>query len=476
MNKTNACGGIETIQSATTGDWADNTTWSTLTTPNINDVVKINSTDVISVTTESDQLGVVSLCNSGTLRGANNQGFELVASDFILNSGSFVGGNGSKGSGNNPWKNAVSGGNVKLKADKITNEGTIRAGNGGDEITYQFFVGQQYDAFGGKGGDIDLNARIIINENFIGAIPASNFPPPGFEIGKGGVADNFGDTNAQNDGDATGGDGGNITLTATELIWNTGHICGGDGGDAISGGSGMPVKGKGGIVSISAPIAIIGGEVCTGLDGGAIVDPGISVLDSASMQGAKDLILYGGDDWELNISNLKSGAISASDSITLATGARGTVDLRGNTNKVFKAKRVDIHSDNILLDDGATLATVIDAPDIKSGLAQILYNVVLQAPRILSVKESGSETAMTISITNTGPAEDIYKLSVKAPESWIVTAPTYVLVDAISRKEIILNVDTARLAEKREDKMITLTATSLSDPQVQSTTKIQLIR
>lgn len=478
VNTTNACGGIETIQSVTTGNWSDNTTWSTLTTPNINDVVKINSNDVVSVTTDSNQLGVMSLCNSGTLRGANNHGFDLVAGDFILNSGSFVGSNGFNGASiaSDPWRNAFDGGGVKLTADKIINEGTIRAGNGGDEETHIFFTGEQMAAFGGDGGDIELNARIIINENVIGAVPANNFPPPGFEIGKGGLADNFGDVNAQNDGDAIGGAGGDITLTATGYIQNTGHICGGDGGDAISGGSGMPDKGKGGIVTITAPIAFIAGEVCTGQDGGAIVDPSISLLDSASIKGAKDLILYGGDDWELNINNLKSGAISATDSITLATGARGTVDLRGNTNKVLKAKQVAIHSDNILLDEGATLSTVIDAADIKTGPAQILYSMVLQAPRLLSVRESGSETSVKLSITNTGPAEDIYLLSVKAPERWSVTAPTFVLVDAISREEISLNVKTARLAEKREDKMITLTATSLSDPQVQSTTKIQLTK
>ncbi len=94
----------------------------------------------------------------------------------------------------------------------------------------------------------------------------------------------------------------------------------------------------------------------------------------------KDVVIFGGDNWKLVLNDLRDDAIVAGRDIIIAVGDGGTVDLRGNTSKVFKAGgKVAIYADNVLLDQGVQLEDIIQASEIVRGPNKIIYRVVLNA-------------------------------------------------------------------------------------------------
>ena len=197
----------------------------------------------------------------------------------------------------------------------------------------------------------------------------------------------------------------------------------------------------------------------------------LKVDDTTRFEGADDVVLFGGEDWVMDLRQLSEGAITA-DTITLAVGKDSVIDLRGVSGKAFKAETsFAIFSDDIQLDAGVSLEDLVDAPEIVVNPSKILYNVEASyADQI--VGEPGEVVPVTVTLHNGGPTEDTYTITTDNTAGWDLDLPSQVQVNSMRRSELAFEIT---LPETRgEENVITLTATSQGDSEVQALAEIRV--
>jgi hypothetical protein len=223
-------------------------------------------------------------------------------------------------------------------------------------------------------------------------------------------------------------------------------------------------QGEGGSLEISSNNLTIQGQA---ISGSSLYFEPEMILSGPDMhiEAKKDVVIFGGDDWKLNLSNLSNDAIVAGRDIVLAVGDGGKIDLSGNASKVFKAAgKVKIHADTVLLDDGVQLDNLIEADEIVVRPSQILYNVTLTGQQQIK-GVPGTTLPVALTISNSGPTTDSYTLNVSDSAGWKLSSlPSSVTLDGLGLKKLVLNVTLPSKVGIRD--VITVTATSQTVPSV----------
>lgn len=430
-----------TIISAHSGDWDDAATWNLNRAPNGNDVVLIRPGHVIVGPLTAN---VAALCNLGVLESQPFSDLNLTATGFISNTGSILGWNGSAAS---PC--GAPGGNLELRGAPIYNEGVIQAGRGGDGVSC-----------GGAGGNMMVFGRNTTNHGTMCAGAGGNVTGTGSgQAGNGGHAHIWG------------------KYGGTGFLLNDGLACAGDGGDGNPVATQPQHGGCGGTLKlISLPSVFLSGGAHyagfpglgtgagqDGCYGNVIIEP--SVID-LSGNGTEviggNILIFGGDDWTLDLSSMSGAAISATQRITLAVGSlNGTVDLRGNAQPVFHAgEQVTIASDVVELDAGITLNDLTNAPTVTTLPAQILYDASLTGPKHLTAN-AGEPLDIPLTLLNSGPTHDTYSLTVTDAAGWGFSGlPATLTIDGLAFQDLVLQT----MPAGNDVNIITITATSQNDP------------
>ncbi len=481
------------------GLWNYPSSWDTGQVPGKDDWVRIESGHFIILPNTNSPISVKGLCigEQAVLQTAFNT-LTTPPSDITLsaatihNQGTLQGANGINGSplsGN--YRHATAGSSLKVYVNRFINDTTgkiLAHGRGGDDLPYLYLSNwTPMVARGGDGGSVEIYPVEFVNDGLIRG-------------GDGGTGDTFLDWSHLVDGHAQGGDGGMVRIFATNLSMSTngpsGQLQGGSGGDADgiarwlrsitvngrwwwqSGGNWRTVLGgRGG--NVSANLGQIAGLVA-GDNGDATghtltlptlsiwVDPTTLTVDSSTrFTGADHIILFGGNDWLMDLTQLSDGAITAGKTITLAVGNGSVIDLRGVRGKVLVASEmVEVFADDIRLDAGLTLADLVNAPNLVINPSKILYHVELSHPKHL-IGEPGATIPIKFIVLNSGPTADTYTFTTTDSAGWqIGPLPASVTVNSLRRTELVFNVTlpTSRGAEDN----ITITATSQGDPNRQA--------
>ncbi len=443
-----------TIQSVGSGEWNVAATWDLNRVPLITDVVLIQFGHVVSGPVSANVRG---LCNYGLLQSRINQALSIQATEAISNYGQILGSNGSPGGAT-----TVCGGpgsSLDLRGSPVYNEGTIQAGNGGSA-----------DECGGTGGSTMVYGRDTTN---LGTICA----------GRGG--------NALGTAPGWGGDGGEAHIWGKwggpGFLINSGLACGGDGGDGNPGATSPQQGGDGGRLKlISLPSVYLygvhyagwGGDGtgggADGSDGSVFIEPNtISLAGKGAQVRGGNIIIFGGNGWTLDLSNMEGAAISATGGISLAVGSGGVVDLRGNADQVLQAGgQVMIASDNVSLDEGASLSDVA-GPNAVTGPSQLLRDVSVTGPGQATV-QPGATLSITLTVLNGGPESDTYTLSHSDSAGWSLTLPGSVTIDMLDMSDQTLTVTPPMTAMPGTTDIITITATSQADPKVVAVKRVEV--
>ncbi len=360
------------------------------------------------------------------------------------------GGNGTPGSGGGP------GGDIKLAGMPFDNDGLIRAGNGGDG-----------DQCGGAGGSTYIWGENTTNTGNI-------------------LAGNGGNT-TDNLATAHGGNGGNTEVwgkwfTHQGFLINLGNIAAGDGGSGNPGATVPQDAGCGGNLTLMAlPLVFLsGGTHAAGSSGlpsasgvecrtppTVRIDPAvISLAGPDTRITGGGIVLYGGADWNLDLRGLASGALVATDHITVAVGPGGTIDLRNNSGYVLQAGgEVRLYADEILLDPGVPL-WALAGTEVITGPGRILYGAALVTPDIVEAAP-GSTVPVPVTLVNTSPVTDTFDLEAASMSGWVLGGlPAQVTVGGLSHTELVVNVTVPAGIPGGTIDEITVQATSRSDPGV----------
>lgn len=247
--------------------------------------------------------------------GENGSSIRLDAGMEVYNSGTVRASHGGAG-----YLTGGNGGSVEVYAATVTHAGgVIAAGDGGEANAHQpewdgksdAYEYANVDVFGGDGGKTILHA----GNSLTATSPAHT----------------------------SSGIGGNsyvwCSFDGCQLIgetweydgrWWTGR-CQCFGGTSMAGSS----PGRGGDLFMLAPDLNVLSSAVSGE--GLYYEPGSITAGPDTRIEAKDVFIFGGDDWVLNLNRLSEGAISATGDIVLSVGNNGVIDLRENQNKVFKA-------------------------------------------------------------------------------------------------------------------------------------------
>ncbi|MEK8016223.1 MAG: vWA domain-containing protein, partial [Candidatus Parabeggiatoa sp.] len=450
----------------------------------------------------------------------------------IRNQGTITGAGGVNGSGpeNRPdlYDHATNGSSLLIYVNRFENDVTgqvlsgSRGGRGGNEFPHLYLShGQYMNSQGGHGGRIEIFPAIFINNGRV-------------QGGFGGDADNFNHWGDWIDGNVRGGNGGLVRVFSTNLAMSSNapsvEIRGGCGGYAdgvgrwqtttntttittwrwtwwrtiwrtnrntssnITEGTRRTVEGGiGGNASVN--VGDFSGLVASGCNGQTFnrtlentvnnterntrwrtwvrSDPTtIKMSNTTRFEETENIVIFGGEDWIMDLRELSEGAFNAGETITLAIGKDGVIDLRGVSGKVFKAgTKLEIFADKILLDDGVTLADLADTPEIIVKPSKILYNVEASYPEHI-VGEPGKVIPVTVTLNNAGPTEDTYTISTNNTAGWDLGLPPKVQVNSMRRSELAFEIT---LPETRgEENVITLTATSQGDSEVQAVAEIRV--
>ncbi|MEK8021975.1 MAG: hypothetical protein VSS75_034295, partial [Candidatus Parabeggiatoa sp.] len=445
---------------------------------NEDSVVAING-EISDIPDSSPPVEVRAICNYGTLIDGNGLGLTLTFRELFANYGEIKGVNGDDN-----WSSpdAYPEGTSLLLQDNpdvicdatdspdpdycdffgmFYNEGTIQAGNG------MTSYGDGYNT-AGEGGSVTIYAGIVMQQGTIAAGNGGNaeFPSSSYEV---------------QDGKNLGGQGGYLDIQAGSDVIATAqsYTASGNGGDVVvqdgacseqnytDGLCGRleALGGDGGDLSVSASgYAIAKGKAYSG--NSAYFEPDVMLSGKDTRIIAKeDVVIFGGDEWELKLNNLSDEAITAGRNIILAVGKGGIVDLRNNNGKVFKAAvKVEIFADTVLLDEGVTLQNLIDAPTIEVNPSKIIYHVALSGQKKIE-ESAGTNIPIDISVSNVGPVEDTYTLNISDSAGWTIAGlPSSVTVEGLKRKSLTLNVTLPSIPGAKD--VITITATSQTDSKV----------
>jgi len=461
-----ACSLTPTIQTLKSGDWASpkvysysrvwkywsylpydiDKIWGDLNgnpvnrLPGPNDIVRINPGH--QVVADFIEPTVKALCNLGTLKRQNSD--LNIKADQVSNHGII------KAASINLKGNSQSG-------TSFYNTGTLQAWNGRDKTTG-----------GEKGGSIEIYLCQVINR---GEIIAGNG-------GAGRVSS------------GTGGNGGQVIIQERgsscreKMIESTGSVIGGNGGNGCGGGNG-------GKLIFNASRVSLGGKTPTpqhhagkggrplasscqaGLDGTIYIDPTVILTEGANLEG-REIVLFGGDDWTLDLSNLTTPAVDATGNITLAVGKNGVVNFTGTQGLALKTTGdVKIYSDHLVLTEGTELSNVIQAANIVTGPSQILHDVTITGPtKITGLPET--TISLPLTLINSGPTTDSYTLTVTDSQGWTLgQLATPITLEGLAITELALEV-TLPTTVGAED-IITVTVISQADPTVLSHEEILVV-
>ena len=498
--------------------------WLDVTTVGPDDVVKIDSGSTVRISTSID-IQVRAFCNYGTLQLSNDPNmpvnFKITFSELFAN---LVEGMGMPSQGQivveetgNEWQGPEpmpNGSSITLKSnwkkicsdltksnqagEELTqaqqeqllhcddnnddqfdedrkglfgmfyNEGKIEAGRGYGEITLD---GRWPSTDGGNGGSIEVSVARIIQKGIIRGGDGGD-GGEGYSGGKGGdvilLAADF-DLTATPQSVTSSGKGGNAIARCGDV-----PNCNWDGYFSCNCPEGVEPPqaqfGEGGDLWLWAPNVKFQGQANAGKS--LYIEPDI-MLSGAEMQlnAEEDVVVFGGEGWELNLSNLSDEAIVAGRDIILAVGAGGVIDLRGNSSKVFKAGgKVEIHADTVLLDEGVQLEDLIEAEEIIVGPSKILYHAVLSGYQQVS-GQANTTVPINLTVYNGGPEVDTYTLAVSSENGWTINGlPSSISINGLGQSEVTLNVT---LPADGND-TITVTATSQADPTVVATSEIKV--
>ncbi len=448
---------------------------------------------------DTDPLSVLGICNYGTLkspRGAESLTikFEDALDDtFTAKEENFFA-NFGKIEGSTPLYppndgDSLKGGDIKLTgihplvsillSGNFYNEGLIQGGNSvkfNHEEGFDGYVNypdEYFDQQESTGGAVEIVCSNLYTKNAI-------FGGEGFSMHYHDSGDTWygeiWDETIQKDVYYGAGKGGDVTLETTSLFASvTSFVKGGDGGDVTAGYTcdGCTIEVKGGI---GGTVNVQGDELqgAGGFKGGSVyIEPDIMISGKDTrIEAEKDVVIFGGDNWQLKLNDLNDNAIVAGRNIILAVGNGGVIDLRGNNSKVFKAGgKVEIYADNVLLDQGVQLEDIIQASEIVEGPNKIIYRVILSAQ---DVRGQANETvSVELNVSNAGPEEDSYNLSVVSEKGTTVDGlPSTVQVQGLGHKRLLLNL-TLPATAGASDK-VTVTATSHADPNVVATKRISV--
>lgn len=480
----------EHITITTTGQsalWEDPLAWQRLqegslaTVPNTNDVVRINTNHVMA---SLSLIQVKALCieTNALLLSPDDQGtaLEIQAMDYFHNQGYIQGLNGASGDETCTTNCAKPGASVIIKVGSqfhqqaklgdwwwygeggpIFNAGEIKAGNGGSSN----------DA-GAPGGDALVIGRNTTNLGLIQAGRGGDVLGTGAgQAGPGGLIQIWGKLGGegylynQNGAQAIAGDSGhcNPAATAPQIGQNGGNLW------LVS----LPdVHLNNGIYRAGH-----GSEHCNlnGTDGFVRIEPSIIDLTGAHTHiSGGNITIFGGKDWILDLRNTAGELLEASGDITLATGPKGIIDLRDNHTVIFKAKgQVNLFTDTIRLDEGVTLADLIDAKAIVVGSDKILFDVALVGSgSIFSPPQT--TVPLTFSLFNNGPQADTYLIKVTDIAGWPLSFTEQQLrVEGLTHLVVAPQVTLS--SEPGMTNLITMTAISQTKPEVKATAKTQVI-
>ncbi|MEK7990733.1 MAG: choice-of-anchor D domain-containing protein, partial [Thiotrichaceae bacterium] len=460
-----ACSATPTITSKGTGNWSSASTWDANRIPNRNDVVLIEDKHSVTLPYYSYMPSVKGVCNHGTIWNsvsywkwryykwrwfswwrwrwyhyyAGNS--RLHASDFIDNHGQIRGTNSINSF--SWWWSSRRAGNLYLYSNgEFTNYPKALV-KGGDGITR--------GTYGAAGGNVYIRAAKIHN---YGTYGTSSF---GSILGGHGA-----------NGSYRGGHGGYAyTIAYNGYLKNGGIICAGNGGSGRYAGIGgrLYVNGR-------PYTRLNGGTLCTGKNGSGRIDPNVISLagKDTKIEGG-DITIFGGKDFVIDLTDMSEGAIST-ESLTLAVGPGGMIDLRGSNAKILSVKgELKIFSDNIMLDEGVMLEDIVQADKITVAPAKIIYDLTVDGPESIAGK-AGDTLPIALMVTNTGPETDSYTVSLANSKGWNLSqVPSTFTVESQQTEEFNLDIS---LPEEEGENTVLVTVTSQNDTDVSKTLEIRV--
>lgn len=479
--------------------WNSAKAWQPQRIPSIDDVVLIKKEHTIRLPKGNAQIQVTGLCIEGDLQTQLNNTSSIsnqivITASSIHNRGIISTSDGVTGSiTGGAYKHATAGGSISIFAGRFINEGKIAAnGRGGDDKPYKYFpsMAGQMDAFGGDGGHIGIFPNEFINTGSLLA-------------GAGGDASLFENWATYIYGNAYGGRGGSIYVSTQKMATSSssGQIQAGCGGFAEAIGSWsqkVDMKagnwfasgsfvgnysgkmydvygGVGGNVAVN--LSYLGGitQGCRGRTVDHVLvfpteyiryEPTLLEVDETTrLVNANHIVIFAGDNAEVDLRKLAPNAVQAYETITLSVGQNSTIDLRGISNQVFQAaEKVEVFADNILLDDGVILEDLVDAPELSVNPSKILYAMDIDY-QSQAKGAPGNLLSVPLTLLNNGPTEDTYTIAAKDSLGWLLLPyPTEVSAGGLRRSELSLNLQLP--SSGNGETKLTVTVTSQSDPSV----------
>ncbi len=476
------------------GIWDYPSAWTTGQVPGADNWVRIKAGHTVILPSSNAQIRIKGLCieQNGVLQSAFNRlNSPPSRSDIYVsslrNQGTITGANGINAAPiNGSYKRATASSDIVVWGYKVVNEGLIKSNSAGDDKPYLYLPhASRWNTQGGAGGVVELYPAIMINNGRI-------------EGGKGGNAYNNAYTYAHGRnggyghghytryvlGSSYGGNGGFVRVMATKigLSTNTGQLVGGCGGNAFGVNYNYGLgAGKGGDVYANVGTNSGGIKGCTGSV--AWWDPTtLTATNTTVIEGTDHVIIFGGEDWVMDLRELREGSVSAAKTITISLGKGGVIDLPTAGGKVFQAaEKVEIFADHFRLNGTtlnaqqaqAVLESLTDAPSLAVSPHKILYRVEMSHPNHI-VGEPGETVTVKLTVLNGGPTADTYDINVVSQSAdWEMdTEPFTVTVNSMRRTEVEYLV---KLPETRGAEMLlTITATSQGNANVQSVADISL--
>ena len=460
--------------------------WPTVPPTGIDENAVVEIYGTVEVPISSPPVEVRAICNHGTLIGKDGGDLQIIFRELFANfSDGEVNGTNGVDKWMMPWwprpgSSIILQQNLNLDCDPVEhpedegycdffgmfyNEGKVQAGHG--ESVLEGWWSSDL-AGNGEGGSVTIFALNFIQQGTIaagdgGKVKFQNssdipWPLPENRIGgQGGslqIAAISGNLIATAQSFTASGNGGDVVVNDNACLPEASENCmyevqGGQGGD---------------LVAYSGANIVVQGTAYSG--NSVYIEPETMLSGKDTHIIAKeDVVIFGGDNWELKLNNLSPEAITAGRNIILAVGEGGVVDLRNNNAKIFKAGvKVEIFANTILLDENVPLQDLIDAPSIGSYPSKIFFHVALSGQR--QVEELADTTIpVEITISNVGPVEDTYTLNVSDSAGWTITnLPSSVTVEGLKRKNLTLNVTLPSTPSAKD--VITITATSQTDSKV----------
>ncbi len=346
---------------------------------------------------------------------------------------------------------------MEVYANRITHaDGLIAAGDGGEANAHQpEWDGKpdshdygNMDVFGGEGGKTILQAKDVLTTT----------SPAHTSSGEGGDSYVW------------------CSSADCQLVWQdwehdgrwwTGR-CECSGGVSVAGSS----PGRGGDLIMLAPDLNVLSSARSGA--GLYYEPNTITAGPETRIEAKDVFIFGGDDWTLNLKDLGEGAITATGDITLSVGANGVIDLQENRGEVFRAGgEVNMFADALLLDDGLSVEDVAVAEEgVETGPGKVIYSVSLTGPGQVS-GQPGRTLSLDLALANAGPEQDTYTLTVSDSAGWSPSGLPYsVTVGGLENENLNLTVTLPSTVGERD--VITVKAASVTAPDTLSETEIKV--